>query len=76
MKAILRFGMRLALASAILPALAATPLSAEGLTPDPHWLPWLGCWQAVAPGSGASFSGAPASDVCVVPTSSPSAWRA
>jgi hypothetical protein len=74
MKAILKFGMRLALASAILPALAAAPLSAEGLAPDPHWLPWLGCWQAVAPGSGpTSMMGTSGADVCVVPTSSPSA---
>jgi hypothetical protein len=73
MKAMMKLGMRLALASAILPVLAAAPLSAEGVAPDPHWLPWLGCWQAVAPGGGASFSGAPSSEVCVVPTTSPSA---
>jgi len=73
MKAILRFGMRLALASAILPSLAAAPLSAEGVAPDPHWLPWLGCWQAVAPGGGPAPVGEGAAQVCVVPTTSPSA---
>jgi hypothetical protein len=69
-----RFFARLALASAILvPALVAAPLSAQSSAVDPHWLPWVGCWQTVGPQSEGQFLSAPAANVCVVPTNSASA---
>ena len=53
----------LLLAAAVLGASAALTSSARAQAPaDARWLPWLGCWQAVAP-DGATLSGGP--QVCV-----------
>jgi hypothetical protein len=67
-----KLGTRLALASAlVLPAVGASPLAAQGSASiNPQWLPWVGCWQTVSNGA---MIGTPASSVCVIPTSSPTA---
>jgi hypothetical protein len=69
MNTMARLGFRLALASTLaLPALLPAPLAAQGAAADPHWLPWVGCWQTVGNGD-APVYGTPNSSVCVVPAS-------
>ena len=55
------------LLAGLLSIAVATPATASGLTTDPRWLPWIGCWVPTTATTDVAASLAPTHRVCVVP---------
>ena len=59
-----------ALTAALLGIIIAAPAVASAATPDPRWLPWIGCWTPTTATSEIASSLSVTQRVCVMPSDS------